>query len=44
MHPNVPPAPATSRIDVFRINGDGSLTPVTQGATLPVLISGLAAN
>jgi 6-phosphogluconolactonase (cycloisomerase 2 family) len=42
--PNVPPPPATSHIDVFRINGDGSLTPVTQGATLPVLISGLAAN
>ncbi|MGN6868629.1 MAG: lactonase family protein [Solirubrobacteraceae bacterium] len=42
--PNVPPPPATSHIDVFRINNDGSLTPVTQGATLPVLISGLAAN
>ncbi|HJS92783.1 MAG TPA: beta-propeller fold lactonase family protein [Solirubrobacteraceae bacterium] len=42
--PNVPPPPATSHIDVFRINGDGSLTAVTQGATLPVLISGLAAN
>ena len=42
--PNVPPPPATSHIDVFAINGDGSLTPITQGATLPVLISGLAAN
>jgi 6-phosphogluconolactonase len=42
--PNVPPPPATSHIDVFKINGDGSLTAVTQGATLPVLISGLAAN
>jgi 6-phosphogluconolactonase (cycloisomerase 2 family) len=42
--PNVPPPPATSHIDVFAIHGDGSLTPVTQGATLPVLISGLAAN
>lgn len=42
--PNVPPPPATSHIDVFAINGDGSLTPITQGATLPTLISGLAAN
>jgi 6-phosphogluconolactonase len=42
--PNVPPPPATSHIDVFRINGNGLPTPVTQGATLPVLISGLAAN
>jgi hypothetical protein len=29
---------------VFAIKGDGSLTPITQGATLPVLVSGLAAN
>jgi 6-phosphogluconolactonase len=42
--PNVPPPPATSHIDVFAINANGSLTPVSQGATLPVLISGLAAN
>jgi 6-phosphogluconolactonase len=42
--PNVPPPPATSHIDVFAINGNGSLTPVTQGATIPVLISGLAAS
>lgn len=42
--PNVPPPPATSHIDVFAINGDGSLTAITQGATLPTLISGLAAN
>lgn len=42
--PNVPPPPATSHIDVFAINGDGSLTPITQGATLPELISGLAVN
>jgi hypothetical protein len=42
--PNVPPPPATSHIDVFKINGDGSLTAVTQGPTLPVLVSGLAAN
>jgi 6-phosphogluconolactonase len=42
--PNVPPPPATSHIDVFAINGNGSLTPITHGATLPVLISGLAAN
>jgi 6-phosphogluconolactonase (cycloisomerase 2 family) len=42
--PNVPPPPATSHIDVFAINANGSLTPITQGATLPVLISGLAAN
>ena len=42
--PNVPPPPATSHIDVFAINGNGSLTSITQGATLPVLISGLAAN
>jgi 6-phosphogluconolactonase len=42
--PNVPPPPATSHIDVFAINANGSLTPVTQGATLPVIISGLAAN
>jgi 6-phosphogluconolactonase (cycloisomerase 2 family) len=42
--PNVPPPPATSHIDVFAINANGSLTPITQGATLPVIISGLAAN
>jgi 6-phosphogluconolactonase (cycloisomerase 2 family) len=42
--PNVPPPPATSHIDVFAIKADGSLTPITQGATLPVLVSGLAAN
>ena len=42
--PNVPPPPATSHIDVFAINGDGSLTQVTQGATLAGLFSGLAAN
>jgi 6-phosphogluconolactonase (cycloisomerase 2 family) len=42
--PNVPPPPATSHIDVFAINGDGSLTQITQGATLSGLISGLAAN
>jgi 6-phosphogluconolactonase len=42
--PNVPPPPATSHIDVFAINGNGSLTPITQGATLQGLISGLAAN
>ncbi|HET6871339.1 MAG TPA: beta-propeller fold lactonase family protein [Solirubrobacteraceae bacterium] len=42
--PNVPPPPATSHIDVFAINGNGSLTPITQGPTLPVIISGLAAN
>lgn len=42
--PNVPPPPGTSHIDVFAINGDGTLTPITQGATLPTLISGLAAN
>jgi hypothetical protein len=29
---------------VFKINGEGSLTAITQGATLPTLISGLAAN
>lgn len=42
--PNVPPPPATSHIDVFAINANGSLTPITQGPTLPVIISGLAAN
>jgi 6-phosphogluconolactonase (cycloisomerase 2 family) len=42
--PNVPPPPATSHIDVFAIHGDGTLTPITEGATLQGLISGLAAN
>jgi 6-phosphogluconolactonase len=42
--PTVPPPPATSHIDVFAINANGSLTPVTQGATLPLTITGLAAN
>ena len=42
--PTVPPPPATSHIDVFAIHGDGSLTLVTQGATLPLIITGLAAN
>ena len=42
--PNVPPPPATSHIDVFAIGNDGSLTLMTEGATLPTLISGLAVN
>jgi 6-phosphogluconolactonase (cycloisomerase 2 family) len=42
--PNVPPPPATSHIDVFAINGNDTITPITQGATITGLISGLAAN
>lgn len=45
--PFVPPPPGaapTSHIDVFAIGSAGSLTTVTQGATLPGFISGLTAN